>query len=141
MSGSIQHLAPQRKWLTISIHTLGYDLWDVNYFLCYRSPFIEGRWNFEWFGADTPGFFAAKFLFEWVFWSHSCVVLFINPFIFLAGLGILCFCIIRSWVLLKSSSKFALVLLGWITLLGRPWLPLQESSFKFSYLVKFGCLH
>lgn len=31
--------------------------------LC-RSPFLEGRWNFEWFGAGSPGLFAARFLFE-----------------------------------------------------------------------------
>ncbi|KAG5252784.1 plastid-lipid-associated protein [Salix suchowensis] len=28
------------------------------------SPFLEGRWNFEWFGAGTPGLSAAKFIFE-----------------------------------------------------------------------------
>ncbi|KAJ7976006.1 Plastid-lipid associated protein PAP / fibrillin family protein [Quillaja saponaria] len=28
------------------------------------SPFFEGRWNFEWFGSGSPGFFAARFLFE-----------------------------------------------------------------------------
>ncbi|XP_020082492.1 probable plastid-lipid-associated protein 13, chloroplastic isoform X1 [Ananas comosus] len=28
------------------------------------SPFLEGRWNFEWFGAGSPGSFAARFLFE-----------------------------------------------------------------------------
>ncbi|XP_020599205.1 probable plastid-lipid-associated protein 13, chloroplastic isoform X2 [Phalaenopsis equestris] len=28
------------------------------------SPFLEGRWNFEWFGAGSPGLRAAKFLFE-----------------------------------------------------------------------------
>ncbi|KAF7818954.1 putative plastid-lipid-associated protein 13, chloroplastic isoform X1 [Senna tora] len=28
------------------------------------SPFLEGRWNFEWFGAGSPGLFAAKFIFE-----------------------------------------------------------------------------
>ncbi|CAL0321541.1 unnamed protein product [Lupinus luteus] len=28
------------------------------------SPFLEGRWNFEWFGSGSPGFFAAKFIFE-----------------------------------------------------------------------------
>ncbi|XP_039131522.1 probable plastid-lipid-associated protein 13, chloroplastic isoform X2 [Dioscorea cayenensis subsp. rotundata] len=28
------------------------------------SPFLEGRWNFEWFGAGSPGLFAARFLFE-----------------------------------------------------------------------------
>ncbi|XP_047327368.1 probable plastid-lipid-associated protein 13, chloroplastic [Impatiens glandulifera] len=28
------------------------------------SPFLEGRWNFEWFGSGTPGFFAAKLVFE-----------------------------------------------------------------------------
>ncbi|KAH7674047.1 Plastid lipid-associated protein/fibrillin conserved domain-containing protein [Dioscorea alata] len=31
--------------------------------LC-RSPFLEGRWNFEWFGAGSPGLFAARILFE-----------------------------------------------------------------------------
>lgn len=28
------------------------------------SPFLEGRWNFEWCGAGSPGLFAARFLFE-----------------------------------------------------------------------------
>ncbi|KAL0359437.1 UNVERIFIED_CONTAM: putative plastid-lipid-associated protein 13, chloroplastic [Sesamum angustifolium] len=28
------------------------------------SPYLEGRWNFEWFGSGSPGLFAAKFLFE-----------------------------------------------------------------------------
>lgn len=28
------------------------------------SPFLEGRWNFEWFGSGSPGFFAAQFIFE-----------------------------------------------------------------------------
>ncbi|OVA13060.1 Plastid lipid-associated protein/fibrillin conserved domain [Macleaya cordata] len=28
------------------------------------SPFLEGRWNFEWLGSGTPGLFAARFLFE-----------------------------------------------------------------------------
>ncbi|KAF3774977.1 putative plastid-lipid-associated protein 13 [Nymphaea thermarum] len=28
------------------------------------SPFLEGRWNFEWFGAGTPGLFAARILLE-----------------------------------------------------------------------------
>ncbi|GAV88641.1 PAP_fibrillin domain-containing protein [Cephalotus follicularis] len=28
------------------------------------SPFLEGRWNFEWFGSGTPGFFAATFIFQ-----------------------------------------------------------------------------
>ncbi|KAA8516989.1 hypothetical protein F0562_017193 [Nyssa sinensis] len=28
------------------------------------SPFLEGRWNFEWFGSGSPGLFAAKFIFE-----------------------------------------------------------------------------
>eukprot|EP00258_Populus_trichocarpa_P005462 XP_002308366.2 probable plastid-lipid-associated protein 13, chloroplastic isoform X4 [Populus trichocarpa] len=28
------------------------------------SPFLEGRWNFEWFGAGSPGLFAARFIFE-----------------------------------------------------------------------------
>lgn len=28
------------------------------------SPFLEGRWNFEWFGSGSPGLFAASFLFE-----------------------------------------------------------------------------
>ncbi|KAI3474534.1 hypothetical protein Pfo_029449 [Paulownia fortunei] len=28
------------------------------------SPYLEGRWNFEWFGSGSPGFFAAQFLFE-----------------------------------------------------------------------------
>ncbi|KAK1306199.1 hypothetical protein QJS10_CPA10g00083 [Acorus calamus] len=28
------------------------------------SPFLEGRWNLEWFGAGSPGLFAARFLFE-----------------------------------------------------------------------------
>ncbi|KAL0383755.1 UNVERIFIED_CONTAM: putative plastid-lipid-associated protein 13, chloroplastic [Sesamum calycinum] len=27
-------------------------------------PYLEGRWNFEWFGSGSPGLFAAKFLFE-----------------------------------------------------------------------------
>lgn len=28
------------------------------------SPFLEGRWNFEWFGSGSPGLFAAKFIFD-----------------------------------------------------------------------------
>ncbi|KAI5560390.1 hypothetical protein POPTR_016G045900v4 [Populus trichocarpa] len=28
------------------------------------SPFLEGRWNFEWFGAGSPGLSAARFIFE-----------------------------------------------------------------------------
>ncbi|XP_050228520.1 probable plastid-lipid-associated protein 13, chloroplastic [Mercurialis annua] len=28
------------------------------------SPFLEGRWNFEWFGSGSPGLFAATFLSE-----------------------------------------------------------------------------
>uniref|UniRef100_A0A1D1ZKG3 Putative plastid-lipid-associated protein 13, chloroplastic n=1 Tax=Anthurium amnicola TaxID=1678845 RepID=A0A1D1ZKG3_9ARAE len=28
------------------------------------SPFLEGRWNFEWFSAGSPGLIAAKLLFE-----------------------------------------------------------------------------
>ncbi|KAM4079442.1 putative plastid-lipid-associated protein 13, chloroplastic isoform X1 [Castanea sativa] len=28
------------------------------------SPFLEGRWNFEWFGSGSPGLFAARILFE-----------------------------------------------------------------------------
>ncbi|XP_010928813.1 probable plastid-lipid-associated protein 13, chloroplastic [Elaeis guineensis] len=28
------------------------------------SPFLEGRWNFEWFGAGSPVSFAARFMFE-----------------------------------------------------------------------------
>lgn len=28
------------------------------------SPFLEGRWNFEWIGSGSPGLFAARFLFE-----------------------------------------------------------------------------
>ncbi|KAI4300690.1 hypothetical protein L6164_034038 [Bauhinia variegata] len=28
------------------------------------SPFLEGRWNFEWFGSGSPGFFAARFIFQ-----------------------------------------------------------------------------
>lgn len=28
------------------------------------SPYLEGRWNFKWFGASSPGWFAARFLFE-----------------------------------------------------------------------------
>ncbi|KAH9737560.1 putative plastid-lipid-associated protein 13 [Citrus sinensis] len=28
------------------------------------SPFLEGRWNFEWFGSGSPGFFVARFIFE-----------------------------------------------------------------------------
>ncbi|TVU16474.1 hypothetical protein EJB05_40042 [Eragrostis curvula] len=28
------------------------------------SPFLEGRWNFEWFGDSSPGAFAARVLFE-----------------------------------------------------------------------------
>ncbi|KAJ1273346.1 hypothetical protein BS78_06G272800 [Paspalum vaginatum] len=28
------------------------------------SPFLEGRWNFEWFGDSSPGAFAARLLFE-----------------------------------------------------------------------------
>ncbi|KAL3755409.1 hypothetical protein ACJRO7_002457 [Eucalyptus globulus] len=29
-----------------------------------RSPFLEGRWNFEWFGSGSPGLTAAKVIFE-----------------------------------------------------------------------------
>ncbi|KAF8043784.1 hypothetical protein BT93_A1951 [Corymbia citriodora subsp. variegata] len=28
------------------------------------SPFLEGRWNFEWFGSGSPGLTAAKMIFE-----------------------------------------------------------------------------
>lgn len=28
------------------------------------SPYLVGRWNFEWFGSGSPGLFAARFLFE-----------------------------------------------------------------------------
>ncbi|CAA0842801.1 Probable plastid-lipid-associated protein 13-chloroplastic [Striga hermonthica] len=28
------------------------------------SPYLEGRWNFEWFGSGSLGFIAARFLFE-----------------------------------------------------------------------------
>ncbi|CAD6222667.1 unnamed protein product [Miscanthus lutarioriparius] len=28
------------------------------------SPFLEGRWDFEWFGDSSPGAFAARLLFE-----------------------------------------------------------------------------
>ncbi|XVE61257.1 hypothetical protein DITRI_Ditri06bG0025200 [Diplodiscus trichospermus] len=28
------------------------------------SPFLEGRWNFEWFGSGSPGLFTAKIIFE-----------------------------------------------------------------------------
>ncbi|XWS43239.1 hypothetical protein CRYUN_Cryun16bG0085600 [Craigia yunnanensis] len=28
------------------------------------SPFLEGRWNFEWFGSGSPGIFAARIIFE-----------------------------------------------------------------------------
>ncbi|CAN0927635.1 Probable plastid-lipid-associated protein 13, chloroplastic [Linum grandiflorum] len=28
------------------------------------SPYLEGRWNFEWFGAGSPGLFAARLLFQ-----------------------------------------------------------------------------
>ncbi|XP_068652565.1 probable plastid-lipid-associated protein 9, chloroplastic [Aristolochia californica] len=28
------------------------------------SPYLEGRWSLQWFGAGSPGLFAAKFLFE-----------------------------------------------------------------------------
>ncbi|GAB4843780.1 Probable plastid-lipid-associated protein 13, chloroplastic [Ancistrocladus abbreviatus] len=28
------------------------------------SPFVDGRWNVEWFGPDTPGLFAFRFAFE-----------------------------------------------------------------------------
>ncbi|KAK7278823.1 hypothetical protein RJT34_23861 [Clitoria ternatea] len=28
------------------------------------SPFLEGRWNFEWFVSGSPGLFAARFIFE-----------------------------------------------------------------------------
>ncbi|XP_051219519.1 probable plastid-lipid-associated protein 13, chloroplastic [Lolium perenne] len=28
------------------------------------SPYLEGRWNFEWFGDNSPGAFAARILFE-----------------------------------------------------------------------------
>lgn len=29
-----------------------------------RSPFLEGRWNFEWFGSGSPGLFSARFILE-----------------------------------------------------------------------------
>ncbi|CAN0879089.1 Probable plastid-lipid-associated protein 13, chloroplastic [Linum grandiflorum] len=29
-----------------------------------RSPYLDGRWNFEWFGAGSPGLFAARRLFQ-----------------------------------------------------------------------------
>nr|AMY26619.1 hypothetical protein [Linum usitatissimum] len=29
-----------------------------------RSPYLDGRWNFEWFGAGSPGLFAARLLFQ-----------------------------------------------------------------------------
>ncbi|WVY96244.1 hypothetical protein V8G54_028395 [Vigna mungo] len=28
------------------------------------SPFLEGLWNFEWFGSGSPGLFAARIIFE-----------------------------------------------------------------------------
>ncbi|XP_021894002.1 probable plastid-lipid-associated protein 13, chloroplastic isoform X2 [Carica papaya] len=28
------------------------------------SPYLEGRWSFEWFGPGSPGLFAARFIFE-----------------------------------------------------------------------------
>uniref|UniRef100_A0A7N0UWE1 Plastid lipid-associated protein/fibrillin conserved domain-containing protein n=1 Tax=Kalanchoe fedtschenkoi TaxID=63787 RepID=A0A7N0UWE1_KALFE len=28
------------------------------------SPYLEGRWNFEWFGSGSPGLLAAKLVFE-----------------------------------------------------------------------------
>ncbi|KAL2535123.1 putative plastid-lipid-associated protein 13 [Abeliophyllum distichum] len=28
------------------------------------SPYLDGRWNFEWFGSGSSGFFAARFVFE-----------------------------------------------------------------------------
>ncbi|XP_058212249.1 probable plastid-lipid-associated protein 13, chloroplastic [Rhododendron vialii] len=28
------------------------------------SSFLEGRWNFEWFGSGSPGLFAARFIFQ-----------------------------------------------------------------------------
>ncbi|XVF56009.1 hypothetical protein PTKIN_Ptkin06aG0082000 [Pterospermum kingtungense] len=28
------------------------------------SPFLEGRWNFEWFGSGSPGLVAARVIFE-----------------------------------------------------------------------------
>ncbi|GFY80617.1 plastid-lipid associated protein PAP [Actinidia rufa] len=28
------------------------------------SSFLEGRWNFEWFGAGSPGLFATRFIFQ-----------------------------------------------------------------------------
>ncbi|GAB2266914.1 Probable plastid-lipid-associated protein 13, chloroplastic [Dionaea muscipula] len=28
------------------------------------SPYLEGKWNLEWFGPDTPGFFVVRFLSE-----------------------------------------------------------------------------
>ncbi|KAL3533929.1 hypothetical protein ACH5RR_007450, partial [Cinchona calisaya] len=27
------------------------------------SPYLEGKWNFEWFGNGSPGFFTAKLIF------------------------------------------------------------------------------
>lgn len=32
-----------------------------------RSPFLEGRWNFEWIGYGSPGLFAARLLSEYAF--------------------------------------------------------------------------
>ena len=42
--------------------------WPGFYSICSlrRSPFLEGRWNFEWFGDSSPGAFAARLLFEYV---------------------------------------------------------------------------
>ncbi|CAA2954572.1 Hypothetical predicted protein [Olea europaea subsp. europaea] len=28
------------------------------------SPYLDGRWNFKWFGSGSPGLFAARFAFE-----------------------------------------------------------------------------
>ncbi|KAH9737558.1 putative plastid-lipid-associated protein 13 [Citrus sinensis] len=34
------------------------------------SPFLEGRWNFEWFGSGSPGFFVARFIFDLTEWAN-----------------------------------------------------------------------
>uniref|UniRef100_A0A0D9WAU9 Plastid lipid-associated protein/fibrillin conserved domain-containing protein n=1 Tax=Leersia perrieri TaxID=77586 RepID=A0A0D9WAU9_9ORYZ len=40
------------------------DLYSVSSVALHRSPFLEGRWNFEWFGDGSPGAFAARLVFE-----------------------------------------------------------------------------
>ncbi|XP_039131521.1 probable plastid-lipid-associated protein 13, chloroplastic isoform X1 [Dioscorea cayenensis subsp. rotundata] len=65
----LERLNPTLRPTTSLLNVMAVVEWVVIYSgemyaqLC-RSPFLEGRWNFEWFGAGSPGLFAARFLFE-----------------------------------------------------------------------------